>query len=213
MKLTKRQQTIFDAIPRVNTLADVGCDHGYVGMTALVTQKANFVHFCDISAPSLSKAQDLATKLGQKNCSFTCQDGLQTIKCDCAVIAGMGGLETISILSNTQTLPKLLVLQPMKNQYDLRKFLCKNYQILLDFKFFDKKYYDLIVATQGSDTLTETELCFGKTNLALPGKDFVNYLKTEQNKYKQILTKCNDQGVVNQLNLLNDVLNLVNGGK
>ncbi len=189
-------------------MADVGCDHGYIGLGAMANCLTNKVIFVDISQPSLQKAQDNCQKQGVSNCQFVCQNGLQKVTCDCAVIAGMGGLEIISILQNTQSLPQWLVLQPMKNQRDLRKFLCEKYQIVTDVKFFDGKFYDLICAklTNVNTTLTPLQLEFGLTNLQNPSKDFVAFLKMEQQKYSQILTQCNDAEVQAKLDLVNSVV-------
>ena len=157
--MTLRLQKIVQAIPTVTTLCDVGCDHGYIGMGAWQQGKAQKVIFMDISAPSLAKAQNNCTNAQMPNCQFICQDGIKDVLCDCAVIAGMGGLETISILQNTKQLPQFLVLQPMRNQVDVRKYLLEhNYYITLDTKFCDVKYYDLIVAKRSSKPMQLTHL-------------------------------------------------------
>ncbi|MBQ2804539.1 MAG: tRNA (adenine(22)-N(1))-methyltransferase TrmK, partial [Clostridia bacterium] len=55
--LTKRLEKIVQAIPQCTSLADVGCDHGYIGLSALTLGKADNVVFVDISQPSLHKAK------------------------------------------------------------------------------------------------------------------------------------------------------------
>ena len=200
--MTLRLQKIVQAIPSVQTLCDVGCDHGYIGLGAWQQGKAQNVIFMDISAPSLAKAQSNCTNAQMHNCQFICQDGIQDALCDCAVIAGMGGLETISILQHTKHLPQHLVLQPMRNQVDVRKYLlANNYKITLDVKFFDGKYYDLLVAekTEKAMQLTHLQLKFGLSNLANPSQDFVTFLLAEKQKYTQILTQCKDEEVVEKL--------------
>ena len=103
--LTKRLQQLVSALPHCNTLADVGCDHGYVGVEALARGIAKRVIFVDVSAPSLQKArQNCPTEL-LPCADFVCCDGLGSIVADTAIIAGMGGLETISILTNAKHLP------------------------------------------------------------------------------------------------------------
>ncbi|MBQ8433193.1 MAG: SAM-dependent methyltransferase [Clostridia bacterium] len=212
--MTLRLQKIVQAIPTVTTLCDVGCDHGYIGMGAWQQGKAQKVIFMDISAPSLAKAQNNCTNAQMPNCQFICQDGIKDVLCDCAVIAGMGGLETISILQNTKQLPQFLVLQPMRNQVDVRKYLLEhNYYITLDTKFCDVKYYDLIVAKRSSKPmqLTHLQLQFGVTNLASPSQDFVQYLLTEKQKYTQILTQCRDEVVEDKLSNINLALEHIGG--
>ena len=212
--MTTRLNNIVQAIPTVATLCDVGCDHGYIGIGAWKQGKAQNVIFMDISAPSLAKAQNNCANVQLSNCQFVCQDGIKDVLCDCAVIAGMGGLETISILQNTKHLPQHLVLQPMRNQVDVRKYLlANNYKITLDVKFFDGKYYDLIAAERSTNTmvLEDLQLKFGITNLQSPSKDFVDFLLEEKQKYTQILTQCKDVEVVEKLSNILLVLEQIGG--
>ena len=197
--LTKRLEKIVSALPTCAVLADVGCDHGYIGVSALQRNKAQQVVFIDISAPSLQKAQQLCSEENLlRSAEFLCQNGLQKVQCNCAVIAGMGGLEILSVLQNAKTLPQFLVLQPMRSQSDVRRWLQKQYNVVSDEKFFDGKFYDLIFAVSDENgcALTEDEVQFGKTNLQNPSQDFVDFLQIQLNKYNQILQQCNDAEIV-----------------
>ena len=212
--MTIRLNKIVQAIPQVETLCDVGCDHGYIGIGAWSQGKAQRVIFMDISAQSLQKAQNNCSHAHMDNCQFVCQDGIQSVVCDCAVIAGMGGLETISILQNTTRPPNFLVLQPMRNQMDVRKYLlANNYKLTLDVKFQDTKFYDLIVAEKSNEQmqLCPLQLKFGLTNLASPSQDFVNFLLEEQHKYTQILTQCRDVEVAEKLSDISLALEHIGG--
>ena len=204
VRLTK----IVSLIPNCDTLADVGCDHGYVGIEALTTGRAKRVIFVDISTPSLDKARLNCPREHRQQAQFVCQDGLGQLAVDVAVIAGMGGLETISILQESTSLPQNLVLQPMRNQRDVRKYLQSNYRIVVDVKFFDGKFYDLIYAVRCNtpDKLTELELEFGKTNFVNPTQDFQKFLATEQSKLTTILQGCNDGEVEMKLHLVNKAI-------
>lgn len=193
--LTKRLQKISSVIPRSRIIADVGCDHGYVGIEALTSGVADSVIFVDISNDCLQKARENCPAALKNRADFVCQNGLGNLIVDCAVICGMGGLEIISILNNALTPPLGLVLQPMKNQYETRKYLTENgYAIKSDELFCDGKFYDLIVAyrSQTAEILNEQELTFGKTNLQNPSEDFINFLKKELNKLNGILLCCSD---------------------
>lgn len=194
---TKRLQKLFLALPKCRLLADVGCDHGYVGIYALQKGIAERVCFSDISLPSLQKARQNCPEQYLDRAQFVCQDGLQDICADCAVIAGMGGMEIISVLKNARHLPEKLVLQPMRSQRDVREFLSEKYKILSDEKFFDGKFYDLITAQLGGGTtLSEEEKQFGKTNLLQPSEDFLAFLQKEKATCEQILNQCNDAEAV-----------------
>lgn len=198
--LSYRLNRIIAAVPQCNSLADVGCDHGFVGIQALTRGIAKQVVFADVSAESLAKARQNIPQELMPCASFICQDGLGSLQCDCAVIAGMGGREIIFVLRNAEFLPQYLVLQPMKNQPDLRKYLAEEYHVATDEKFFDGKYYDLILAIKGKgEALTDLQLLFGKTNLQRPSEDFRRFLAEEENKYTQILQRCNSSDVANKL--------------
>ena len=206
-----RLNKLVSLIPHCDTLADVGCDHGYVGIEALRQGKASRVAFADISQPSLNKAMRNCPDEFSGVVSFLCQDGLGALKTDCAVIAGMGGLEIISILQTAKYLPDKLVLQPMRNQRDVRAFITQKYEIVTDEKFFDGKYYDVIVAVQSDTptTLTKLELEFGKTNLVRPTEDFVSFLQLELKKLNTILAGTNDVEVTTRRDLVAQTLKFV----
>ena len=198
-------------IPACELLADVGCDHGYIGIEALRLGKAKHVAFTDISRPSLNKARSNCPQQFKDVASFHCQDGLGEIEADCVIIAGMGGLEIISILKQAKHLPCKLVLQPMRNQRDVRIYLTDNYEIVTDVKFFDGKFYDAIVAQKCDNPteLTESELEFGKTNIQQPSQDFVNFLHLELNKLNKILECTSDAEVRARRKSVEQTLNLV----
>ena len=206
----KRLNKIVSALPQCNVLADVGCDHGYVGIQALEHGIARKVIFVDISNDCLKKAEENCLPALKDNASFVCQDGLRHITADAAVIAGMGGLEIISILTNAERLPQKLVLQPMRNVPDVRAYVAEQYAITLDEKFKDGKFYDLIVAeyTGKSTALSETELEFGVTNLTAPTKDFVVFLLAEQNKLNGILAEHDIEEVRARLGSVNKALEI-----
>ena len=195
-------------IPPCEVLADVGCDHGYVGIQALRLGKVKRVAFTDISQPSLAKARHNCPREFGEVTSFYCQDGLGEVVADCAVIAGMGGLEIISILTQARHLPEKLVLQPMRNQRDVRKYLTQGYRIVTDVKFFDGKYYDAIFALKCNtpQALTEEELEFGLTNIEQPSADFISYLQHEQTKLNKILEGTKDNEVSARRDLVEQTL-------
>ncbi len=188
IKLSQRLSIIFSHIPKCNKFADVGCDHGYISFKMLQEGKCNSLVYSDVSAPSLKKAQTLLANY--QNAKPILCDGLTGVDsdCDCVLIAGMGGENIISILTQS-FLPKTLVLQPMKNVDKLRRFLLeKGYSVQRDFIFqAENKFYNLIVASVGKSNLTEEEIIYGKDNLKNPSKDFLQYLQNQINKNKEIL--------------------------
>ncbi len=211
--LTKRQQAILGNVLPCNTLADVGCDHGYIGVALRHSGVVDRLYLCDISAPSLSKATKLADSVCIDNVYSYCQDGLGSLYCDCAVIAGMGGQEIISILDSASHKPQYLVLQPMRNQYLVRHYLLTHsYQIIRDYIVHDGKFYDIIVAKQGHAPMQSTmQLTLGCSNLTCATDDFRRYLQVEIDKCDNILQHTYVQDKADRRQLLIDAQQLIGG--
>ncbi len=202
--MTFRLEKIVAALPRCRVLADVGCDHGYIGIAALERGLAEKVCFIDVSASSLAKARTNCPERYLAAAEFICRNGIGNVTADVAVIAGMGGAEIISVLQNAAMKPDKLVVQPMRNVAETREFICSAYEIVSDCKFADGKYYDLITAEKrdGGSVLTELEKHFGKTNLNCPSEDFLRYIAAEEKKYREIYRACRDVKVREKLELI-----------
>lgn len=191
---SKRIESIAEVVSPCDTLADIGCDHGFIGFCALEKNKAKKVLFSDISAPSLEKAKAYCLKNGcSEKCEFFVGNGTEKIAyADCVVIAGMGGKEIIEILENMSFKPSQIVLQPMKNLPDVRKYVEQRYFVSFDKIVFDKKFYNIISLTQGSDNLSDEEILFGKNNLKEKHADFKLFVEKEILKTKKILSGKTD---------------------
>lgn len=194
--MTNRLEIIFSAIPTCQTFADIGCDHGYIARAVLNSGKCKKAIISDISAKCLKKAQDLLKEeIEQGRVSAVVSNGFEKVgEVDCALIAGMGGMEIISIIEKATFLPERLVLQPMKNAPELRKFLLsRGYAFESDRVFFaEDKYYQLMVLKKGEDGLSDQEIKFGRDNLKERGKDFTDMIKKAIAEYESILLKIGD---------------------
>ncbi len=187
--MSKRLSFLSSKVSCVNTLLDVGCDHGILSKLILDEKRAKKALLSDISALSLNKAKNLLSDY--ENVSFFHTDGIKNISepFDFVVIAGMGGLETVKILTEGQVKTRGL-LQPMNNVEKVRDYLVENgYQILSDEIFFDKKFYNVITFDIGKDELTLDERVFGRTNLKEFSDHFKMFLVEQQGKFENILKK------------------------
>ncbi|MBR2614666.1 MAG: SAM-dependent methyltransferase [Clostridia bacterium] len=208
-----RLKEIFSNIEKANKFADVGCDHGIIAQMVVKESLANTVVITDISKDSLKKAEDLLAKemlVGKVKSYFT--DGLNGVDNDVdeCLIAGMGGKEIIKILTDRERAfrPNRLILQPMKNVENLRVFLVENgYKILKDYVFKDRKFYDLIVAEKGEDSLTKKEIAFGRTNLLVKGDAFKERIALEMQKIMNRLSNP-DLSTENYFKFLGKLLEL-----
>lgn len=189
--ISERIRALVAELPAVRLLADVGCDHGRIAALALAEGKAERVLLTDISAASLKKAERLlAAEIAAGRARAVCCDGLTGADepPDACVIAGMGGREMISILSAAPFAPGFLVLSPQKNAEELRDWLVGNgYRIARDYTLREGKYYDVIAAARGRDSLTRAERAFGRTNLAERGEAFLRRTREEFRKTERYL--------------------------
>ena len=110
-------------------VADVGCDHGYLGIHLLRNGTARSVIAADINEGPLQSAMRNSVKFGVRNkMSFHLSDGVQNIPrdFDVMVCAGMGADTMISILSAAPWLKSeqyRLILQCQSKRPELRQWL------------------------------------------------------------------------------------------
>jgi tRNA (adenine22-N1)-methyltransferase len=182
MSYGKRIDTLCALLEKSDTFADVGCDHGYCSEYVLENGLCNQVIFSDVSKGSLAKAQILLQDYVQEGrAKAVLGDGFFGVPKDTeqVLIAGMGGSEIVSILSDSRWgfMPKRFVFQPMHDAEKLRRYILSNGGYLQrDFTFFDGKFYDVLVGGVGQEPqpYTDAEYEFGKENLQTMPKAFVD---------------------------------------
>ena len=113
-------------------VADVGCDHGYLGIHLLKNGTARSIIASDVNEAPLQSALHNAVKYGVKDqMSFYLSDGVRSIPrdFDSLVCAGMGADTMISILDAAPWLKSekyRLILQCQSKRPELRKYLYAN---------------------------------------------------------------------------------------
>jgi tRNA A22 N-methylase len=176
----KRIDTLCSLLTKAKTFADVGCDHGYCSEYMLKNGLCERAILSDISKGSLAKAETLlAPYIRQGRATSVLGDGFAGVPKDVdeVLIAGMGGSEIVSILSDKAHgfMPKRFVFQPMHDAEKLRRYIVENGgYIERDFTFEDGKFYDVICGgklesmgqVRGETLYTDAEYEFGKENLA-----------------------------------------------
>ena len=189
--MTDRLEKIFSIIPECQTFADIGCDHGYMAHAMLTRDKAKRVIIADISEKCLSKAKDLLYPYinGGRAQSVVANGFIGVPDSDVGLIAGMGGEEICTILTSAKTLPKTLVLQPMKNTDKVRLCVVElGYKIEKDYVFKSaNKFYDLMLVVKGNDALTEQEIEFGRDNIKDKSQDFIDFISQKLARLDSIL--------------------------
>lgn len=130
--LSKRLQRCADYIGKTNRVADIGCDHGYLGISLLKNGQVKSVIAADIRPMPLQAAKENAKRFGfDEQMEFFLSDGAAAIPrdFDVMVCAGMGADTMISIIENAPWLKSTsyrLVLQCQSKTAMLRKYLNEN---------------------------------------------------------------------------------------
>lgn len=147
-------------------VADVGCDHGYLGIYLLKNGIASSVIASDVNEGPLQSALHNAAKFGIKDkISFHLSNGVQNIPrdFDTLVCAGMGADTMMSILDAAPWLKSekyRLILQCQSKCPTLRKYLYRQgYAIRRETLAQDGKFFYPImeVIYAPSEPLTEAE--------------------------------------------------------
>ena len=130
--LSSRLLACCNLIAPGDRVADIGCDHGYLGIYLLTKGIAKTVIAADIKEGPLQCALRNSEKFGVRDkMSFFLSDGVKNIPKDFDVLvcAGMGGDTMVSILSAAPWLKNAqyrLVLQCQSKTAMLRKYLSEN---------------------------------------------------------------------------------------
>lgn len=205
--LSKRLQKVADTVNKSNIVADIGTDHAYVPIYLVKNKVANKAIAADISQGSCKKAQlNVNNKHLNHLIDVRCGNGLEVIKAyeiiDTIIIAGMGGLMTISVLeSNKKAVnnARQLVLQPQKDIYKVRQYVHSiGYKITNETMLVDNnKYYNIINAEKGIEKYTELEYLFGKILIENKSIILKEYVNIELNKIITVLKNMKDNGKEN----------------
>ena len=130
LPISKRLLCCASMVPPDARVADIGTDHGYLGIHLLQASISPHVIACDLRKGPLENARRNARQFGAQDAmEFRLSDGLEKIapeEIDCAVLAGMGGDLIVRILSACSWRAReglTLVLQPQSAGNVLRRWL------------------------------------------------------------------------------------------
>ena len=131
MELSPRLAAIAGRVPPGSRLADIGTDHAYLPAYLILEGTISSAVASDVNRGPLDRGRETARLAGvEEKIDFRLSDGLKGLgedEADVIVIAGMGGELISRILSDAPwTKGKLLLLQPMIAQPELRRWLNGN---------------------------------------------------------------------------------------
>ena len=128
--ISKRLLCCAELIPPCGTVADVGTDHGYLGIYLLREGRCAHVIAADLREKPLASARTNAALFSvAERMEFVLSDGLHNFQpktFDALVLAGMGGDLIANILAEAPWLEGgdyTLILQPQSAANDLRRWL------------------------------------------------------------------------------------------
>lgn len=158
LPISKRLLCCASLVPMGARVADIGCDHGYLGIHLLNEGIAQYVASSDLRPLPLQKARENAASFGTSDrMDFFVADGLSAVRpgsVDTVVCAGMGGDNIADILEAApwvQTETCTLILQPNTSGNKLRQYLGEHgFSILRELLVRDGNFlYFTILARYG----------------------------------------------------------------
>lgn len=184
--LSPRLKACKELVSPGDRVADIGCDHGYLGISLLKENIASFVFASDIREKPLESAIRNAERFGVKEkMAFYLSDGVQNIprEFDTLVCAGMGGDTMVSILENAPWLMDnkyQLILQCQTRVHTLRKYLSDHgWQICQEILVRDGRflYTVMSVCFEPGHPLSPGQCYFSPALLHNPGPELEEYYR------------------------------------
>lgn len=204
MQLSGRMERLASKVSEGNRLADVGTDHGYIPIALVLRGKIPSAVAMDVNPGPLQRAGEHIREQGLSTYIDTrLSDGLAALKAgeaDTVLIAGMGGALTVRILEqggHCLGAIRELILQPQSEIHLVRRWLGENhYRIVEEDVVLDGgKYYPIIKAVHGEqETLSEAELCYGRTELQQSLPALEDYIRVCLAKNRDIRERLGAHG-------------------
>ncbi len=212
----KRLDVILSLLPRGCRLADIGCDHAYIPISAVQSGNAIFAYASDVRKGPLERAKKNVFEAGLSDKIVlrlaNGLDGAEEFDPDTIVIAGMGGeliAEIIERAPFVRTEKITLILQPMTCADELRKYLINNgFEIERERLAYEEKHiYQIMTCrfTNSAQTYTTSELEVGRDHddkelvPVLYEKYIAKYEKIIRGKAKAGIDAQKERAVLNEL--------------
>lgn len=179
------------------SLADIGTDHALLPIFLCANGRVDYAIACDINKGPLDSARaniaanGLADKITLRLGSGI--ERLQPNEVEACVIAGMGGMNVISILTERIAVAKSfkqLILQPQRNLPQVRRFLHNNgFSIADEYILVDAdKFYNIMDCRPTTEApYNEAGYLLGERLIAKQDKILNLYLQQEIERISDIL--------------------------
>ena len=224
MDVSKRIEFIINNLDKVECLADIGTDHGYVPLRALEEGKANRIIACDVNKDPLDKAKLNAILEGiGDELEFRLGSGFKPLDAGEAnevVIAGMGGNLIRDILEadlEKVSAVEMLVLQPAQNPEILRQYLYENnYEIIKEDLCKDEGiFYELFKVKRAEGQAIELDSIYYEVSPMLLRQKhplMKEYLELKVKEYNKILGFITEEteSAINRKKEIEEKINIIN---
>jgi len=201
--LSHRLQAILEHIVG-DCLADIGTDHGYLPIQAILDGRCKKAIACDIRPGPLGACEANVRTAGLADCiDIRLGDGLQPLlpgEADTIVISGMGGMAMWNIILEEIQKAKLatrLILQPQHDLEELRKNLhAVGFEIFFEKLAREGSRFYVILGTRYTGTQqawTPKEYFLGKHLLLNEDENLHIYLAAQHEKISRYIQSINDE--------------------
>ena len=163
--ISRRLQLIGSLVPKDKSVADIGCDHGFLAIWLKNHGHTGKIICSDYRVGPLENCLRNLLAWGYNDVETILSDGATMLPpCEVAVLAGMGEATAIHIMSSSPEFfaDCLTIIQVNRNVNVLRKWLMTNgYRIIDERIIKDYKYYEILIVEKGEMTLSEDEINYG----------------------------------------------------
>ena len=219
MNISLRLSSVAKYINGYDTLADIACDHGYLGIYAAKNYSLKEVLLTDINEMPLASAKENIRKFNLDDVITTkLGNGLKPLTKDYDVISicGIGGILMTEILKNDLERiknSKRLILCPNTDSYNVRKFINdNNFKIEFEEVVYDYKFYEIIVCSYNDEfsNYNELELKYGPCLLKEKSNEFIKLHEKQLNLLSsQLPNITNSEQKDKILSKINEIKNIL----
>lgn len=183
----KRLEGIISLLEPLDSIVDIGSDHGYIAKMIADNELAQRIYVTDVAEGPLCRARE---NLRDYDVNFHLMDGLKGFKdqVEAGIIAGMGGELILRIIDESEELfsqMDVIILQPMQQISYLRRALYeRKYFLYKELLVYEDRFYEILCYKKGQDSLYDFEYSKG---LFRDKELYSKYLKQKQSKLHFIL--------------------------
>ncbi len=185
--LSQRLLKCAEMITPNSKIADIGTDHAYIPIYLALNKKINHSIAADLRAGPLERAKEnIKSHNLEKIIETRISDGFENIsenEVDEIIIAGLGGNIIISILEKAHWENKRFIIQPMKYERRLRKYMAESgYKLISENAVIcSKKVYTVmeVVFTGEKYDITPEEEYIGKIKPNKNNSASIAYVKKQ----------------------------------